>query len=99
MNQDLYSEAFREGKRAGMALAAIASGAVAFISLLGIEKAVLAIVLAVLALRGAAAKSRTRRLAFVAVGLAVLYIVTFAVVMILFYDKLGELIRLLQQMS
>jgi hypothetical protein len=99
MNHDSHTEAFREGKRAGLAIAAIGGSAVAFVSLLGIEKAVLAIVLAIVAIRGAAPKSHTRRLAFVAIGLAMLYVVTFAVVMVLFHDKLGELIRLLQQMS
>ena len=99
MNQDLQTEAFREGRRAGLALAAVASGALAFISLLGIEKAVLAIVLAVLAIRSTTAKSPVRRLVFIALGLAMLYIATFAVALILFYVKLEELIRLLQQMS
>ena len=53
----------------------------------------------VLAIRGAPPKSHTRRLASVAIGLAMLYVVTFAMLMTLFHDKLGELIRLLQQMS
>ena len=99
MNEDSHTEAFREGKRAGLAIAAIAGSAVAFVSLLGIEKALLAIILAILASRGAAPKSHTRRLASVAIGLGLLYVVTFAVVMALFHDKLGELIRLLQQMG
>ena len=95
MNEDLHTEAFREGKRVGLAIAAIAVSAVAFVSLLGIEKAMLAIVLAILASRGAALKSHTRRLGSVAIGLAALYVVTFAVVMALFHDKLDELFRLL----
>jgi len=99
MNEDLHTKAFREGKRAGLAIAAVAGSAVAFVSLLGIEKAILAIVLAILARRGAAPKSHTRRLASVAIGLAMLYVAMFAVVMALFHDKLGELIRLLQQLG
>jgi Mn2+/Fe2+ NRAMP family transporter len=99
MNHDSDTRAFREGKSAGLAIAAIAGGAVAFISLLGLEKAILAILLAVLARRGAAPESHTRRLASVAIGLGLLYVVIFAVVMALFRDELGELIRLLQQMG
>jgi len=99
MSEDLHREAFRQGRQAGLAVAAVATSAVAFVSLLGIEKAILAIVLAVLALHGAASKSRTRRLAFIAIGLGVLYALTFAVMILLFRDKLGELIHLLQQMG
>jgi len=99
MHEDTHAEAFREGKRAGLAIAALAGSAVAFVSLLGIEKAILAITLAVLAIRGTAPRSRARRLASVALGIAVIYVLTFAVVMALFHEKLYELIRLLQQMG
>lgn len=99
MNETMRPESFGEGKRVGLAIAALASGAVAFVSLLGLEKAILAIVLAVLAVRGAPPQSRSRRVAFLALGLAALYVLTFAVLMVLFHDRLGELVRLLQQLS
>jgi len=97
MHEDLHAEAFREGRRAGLAIAALAGSLVAFISLLGIEKAILAIALAIVAGRRAAPRSWTRRSAFVALGIAALYMLTFAVVMALYHEKVAELIRLLQQ--
>ena len=99
MHDDTQKEAFREGKRVGLAIAAVAASAVAFVSLLGIEKAILAITLAILAIRGTAPRSRVRRLASVALGIAMVYVLTFVVVMALFREKLYELIHLLQQMS
>jgi NADH:ubiquinone oxidoreductase subunit K len=99
MSDDPRREAFREGRRAGLAIAAIAASAVAFVSLLGIEKAILAAVLAVLAMRGATRRSRTTRLARLAIGIAALYAVSFAVLLVLFRDKVWELLRLLQQMG
>ena len=99
MHEDAHTEAFREGKRAGLAIGALAGSAVAFISLLGVEKAILAITLAILAIRGTAPRSRARRMASVALGIAVVYVLTFALVMALFHEKLYELIRLLQQMG
>lgn len=99
MHEDMHTEAFQEGKRAGLAIAALAGSAVAFVSLLGIEKTILAIVLAVLAIRGSAPRSRARRLALAALGIAAVYVLTFAVAMALFHEKLYELIRLLQQLG
>jgi uncharacterized membrane protein len=99
MNETMHADSFQEGKRTGLAIGALAAAAVAFVSLLGIEKAVLAIVLGVLAVRGASPASRSRRLALLALGIAVVYALTFAVVMILFHQKIGELFRLLQQMG
>lgn len=99
MNETVHAEAFEQGKRTGLAIAALATAAVAFISLLGLEKAILAVVLAVLAARGTPRGSRSHRLALLALGIAVLYALTFVIVMVLFRDRIGELVRLLQQMS
>lgn len=99
MNETVHAEAFEQGKRTGLAIAALATAAVAFLSLLGLEKAILAVVLAVLAARGTPRESRSHRLALLALGIAVLYALTFVIVMVLFRDRIGELVRLLQQMS
>jgi hypothetical protein len=92
-------ESFLEGRRTGLAIGALAASAVAFISLLGIEKAILALVLAVLAMRGSAPSTPARRLAWVSLGVVLLYILTFVVVVALLHERLAELIRMLQQMG
>ncbi len=91
--------AYREGRSAGLALAALAVSAVAFISLLGIEKAVLALALAVLGLRGAASGSSARRLGIAAIVIACIYAATYIVVMALYPDKISALLRTLQQLG
>ena len=48
---DPAGPAFAEGKRTGLAIGALAASAVAFVSLLGIEKAILGLALAALAAR------------------------------------------------
>jgi hypothetical protein len=96
---DRQTAVFAEGRRTGLAIAALAASIVAFINLLGMEKGILAVVLSVLALRGAAPATRARRLALAALGIAFLYVLTFVIVLILFHEKLGELIRMLQQLG
>lgn len=72
--------------------------AVAFTHLLGAEKALLAIILAVMALRGGRSSlARTR--GWAAIALAGVYIGTVATVLVLFQDKLGQLIQLLKDLS
>lgn len=91
-------QALERGRSEGFATAAIALGALSFIHLLGAEKAILAIVLAVLALRSAASK-RSRARSWAAIGLSVGYLAIAAATLIIFHDKLGELIHLLQSLS
>lgn len=99
MCENPSERAFEEGRRTGLAIAAVAAGVVSFISLLGLEKAILAVVLAVLAGRGVTAGRQCRRLAAVALMIAGLYVITFAVIMVLFHDRVAELVRLLQQLG
>jgi hypothetical protein len=103
MNSDVQSDsaksAYREGRSAGLAVAALAVSVVAFISLLGIEKAVLALALAVLAIRGVGSGGRARRLAIAAIVIACIYAVTYIVVVALYHDRIGELIRMLHQLG
>ena len=93
------ADAFDAGRRAGLAVAALALSVVAFLSLLGAEKAILALVLAAAALRGARAGAPARRLAVAAVVLATLFLITVAVVLVVFWDQLAELVALLEKLS
>ena len=72
---------------------------VAFFSLLGAEKALLAIALAVLARRGSQPGSAGRRLATVAIGVATVFLVSIAFILILFWDELVGLVLYLRQLS
>lgn len=84
-----------EGRREGLAIAAVAIAAVAFLNLLGIEKAILAAVLGFMALRDSPADSKSRRIAKIALIIAAIYACTYVVVMIAFRETLAELIRLI----
>jgi hypothetical protein len=91
--------AYGDGKSMGLALGALAASAVAFVSLLGIEKAGLALVLAVLAIRGTWSGSRARRLAIASIAVACIYAVTYILVIFVYHDKLAELLRLMQRLG
>jgi hypothetical protein len=97
--QDPLARAFEDGRRAGLAAAAAAVSVIAFVSLLGAEKALLAIALGLLAWRGSAPGSAARRLAAAAVGVAAAFLVSIAVVLIVFWDELVGLVHHLQQLS
>jgi hypothetical protein len=90
--------ALRQGRSDGLAFAALALSLVSFTNLLGAEKAILAIVLAVLALRSAtsgAVRTRSR----MAIALASIYIVSIATVLVIFREELTHLIQLLQDLG
>lgn len=91
--------AYEEGRRAGLATAALALSITAFINLLGVEKSLLAIVLAVLALRGTVQARTALRRGRAALVLAVVHVVVFAAALVLFHRQLGQLIHLLQQLG
>ena len=74
---DAVEAAYRRGHRSGMAVAAFTMGLVTCITLLGLEKAILAGVLGIIALRGLQKGSPGRRLAVWAIVLGALYIVAF----------------------
>jgi hypothetical protein len=99
MTTDTNSDAFQAGRRAGFAVAALATSAVAFISLLGAEKAILALVLAAWSMREAAPGSTARLLGRIAVGVAVAYLITYVAVIVLFHDKIITFVRLFQQLA
>jgi hypothetical protein len=96
---DPLTRAFEDGRRAGLATAALAVSVVAFLSLLGAEKALLAIALGLLARRGAPPGSAGRKLATVAIGVATVFLVTIAFVLVMFWDELVGLVNYLRQLS
>lgn len=88
----------KRGRGEGLATAAIALGALSFIQLLGAEKALLAIALAVIALRDTGSP-RGRRRAFTAIALGAVYLLVAATTLVIFHDRLGELIRLVKMLG
>lgn len=90
--------AYREGWRAGLALGALTIAGTAFINLLSLEKSLLAIVLAILAIRGAG-PGRTTKRGSLAVCIAVAHLALGSILLILFHDKLAQLLSLLQSLG
>ena len=95
---DAEALAVDRGRGEGLAIAALALSVVSFINLLGAEKALLAIVLAVLAL-GRAKSGLARIRSWSAIAIAAVYVASVATVLVIFRDQLGELIRLLQHLG
>jgi hypothetical protein len=92
------SIAYDDGRRAGLALGALALAIVAFVNLLSVEKSILAAVLAIVALRGArggVAVTRGR----LALGIAAAHLVIAAIAFALLRDKLAELLHLLKTLG
>ena len=90
--------ALMRGRREGYATAALAASCVGFINLLGMEKALLAMALAAMAIGGLpAGAARSRALA--AFGLGGVYIVTIVAVVTVYHDKLLHLLALLKDLA
>jgi hypothetical protein len=85
--------AYRQGWRAGLALAALAMAVAAFINMFGFEKPILAIVLGLVALHGAT-PGPARRRARLAITIAAAHALLLISVIILFHDKLARLFSL-----
>ena len=98
-NQSQGVDAYRAGRGTGLAAAALALGAVSFLTLLGAEKAILAIVLGLVALRDAAPNTPARRLATGAVALAALFLVTLVVLLAVYWQDALQLVEQLQKLS
>ncbi len=96
---DKTAEAYDAGRRVGFGVSALALGLVTFLSLLGAEKAILAIALGALAVRGSASSPLSRRLGSAAIVLGVVFLLTVGVVLLVFWDRAVEFVRLLQQLS
>ncbi len=91
--------AYEAGRRAGLATGALALSIAAFINLLGLEKSLLAIVLAAMALRGGEVGTKLRGFARAAIVIAAVHVVTVVTVVAVFHERLAELIRLLRQLG
>ncbi len=92
-------DGFDAGRRYGLATAALALSVVSFLNLLGMEKSMLALVLAVIAMRGAEPIGILMRRSRVAIGIAVLHVLTISVVLVIFHEKFAELLTLLHELS
>ena len=92
------AQARDDGRRQGLAIAALATSLVAFLNLLGAEKSILAIVLATIAMAGTGSRL-VRRRSLIAIGLALIHIATVVTVLVIFRDELGELVRLLSTLG
>jgi hypothetical protein len=97
--EDQLAQAFDSGRRAGLATAAMALSLVSFLSLLGAEKALLAIALAMMARRGSQPGSAGRRLATVAIGVATVFLVSIVFILIVFWKELGDFVNYFRQLS
>jgi hypothetical protein len=91
--------AYQQGRRLGLATGALALSIVAFVNLLGIEKSVLAGVLALLSLHSAGPVVSVVRRGRAALAIAAVHAVTVIAVLVLFRDKLTRLIHLLMNLS
>ncbi len=96
---DKAVEAYDAGRRVGFGVSALAIGLVAFLNLLGAEKAILAIALGALAVRGSDLSPLPRRLGSAAIVLGAVFLLTVGVVLVVFWDQAVEFVRLLQQLS
>jgi hypothetical protein len=93
------AEAYDAGRRVGFGVSALALSLVAFLSLLGLEKAFLAIVLGALALKGEGSEPLARRLGTASILLSITFLLTALVLFIVFQDRFAELFRLLKDLS
>jgi hypothetical protein len=96
---DRTAKAYDAGRRVGFGVSALALGLVTFLSLLGVEKAILAIALGALAARGSDASPLSRRLGSAAMALGIVFLLTVGVVLVVYWDQAVELVHLLQQLS
>ena len=97
-DDEVRTEQFRDGRAQGLAIAALALGLVSFLNLLGAEKAILVLILALSALRNSR-NSATRRQASMAIGLSIVYVLTIAVVLLVFGNELAELLSALRALG
>ncbi|MCO6454294.1 MAG: hypothetical protein J5I93_03175 [Pirellulaceae bacterium] len=91
--------AYEAGRRAGLGVAALAASLVAFVSLLGVEKSLLALVLGLMAWRGAMRGSAASKLGLVAMLISAAHVLTVVIVLFVFWDRLLEFVRTLEQLS
>ncbi len=93
------TDAFRAGRRVGFGISELVLSLVGFLSLLGAEKAILAIVLGTLAIRGSARGALARRLGVTAICLGAAFLLTMVVVLIVFRGQVLEFVQMLHKLS
>jgi uncharacterized membrane protein YgaE (UPF0421/DUF939 family) len=99
LSQTDPTKAFQEGRQLGLATAALALSITGFVNLLGVEKPILAGVLAVMALQGSSVSRAIFSRSRAALVLAAIYLLTIVAVCIVFQDKLLQLLQLLQKLG
>jgi uncharacterized membrane protein len=97
-NSQTEQQLLERGRREGYAVSALVLSLVSFVNLLGAEKSILAIVLAVFALRGATPRGAFQQ-ARIAMVVASLHILTLVLVLVLLRDEFAQLLHLLRQLG
>ena len=90
---DPVIESYERGRRVGLGTAALALAVTAYVNLLGIEKSLLAIVLAFVALKGSRLTAKARTSTRIAIGLASVHAITVVAIVAIYSDKLTALAR------
>ena len=85
--------AYQRGRRVGLAAAALALAVIAYVNLLGIEKSLLAVVLAAVALKGVSLSRIVQTRTRIALALAALHAIAVVVIVVMYGDKLALLTR------
>ena len=98
-NNQEVTEAFRAGRCVGFGISALTLALVGFVSLLGAEKAILAIVLGILAIRGSGRGTQARRLGIAAISVGTFFILALVVSLVLFWGQIQHFIQMLQKLS
>ncbi|NKB98080.1 MAG: hypothetical protein GKR90_06230 [Pseudomonadales bacterium] len=95
-----FNAAFAAGRVAGLAVAALTISIVAFVQLLGAEKAIVGLVLGTLAYRGASdASPQGRRLAIAAIAVSLVYLLVMITVVLFAGEDLLDALKALDQAS
>ena len=97
--QQKIATAFDAGRRVGFGVSALVLSLVGFLSLLGAEKAILAIVLSALAVRGGKRGTLSRRLGITAISIGSVFVVSLIGVLVVFWDRVVEFITMLEELS
>ena len=95
---DPLTSALLRGRREGLAIAAVTVGCVAFVNLLGAEKAILAVVLGSFALRGLPAGIARGR-ALTAIGLGAAHVAILLTLLTLYHEAASQLIQYLKDLA
>lgn len=76
-----------------LALVSLLLGIFSFVHLLGIEKAVLAIIIGILALRESIGNTKSTKLSWIGIVLGLLYLVVVAVIIMFYFPKMVLMLK------